>query len=335
MTPCFMYVLVTRSGDAHEYEDRWGKLRGTRRGDGLLDSCIPHLCCPAVDDTRVPNMSSTFDRQKAYAPQGEVFFDDGREEELVRFVTSQPERRGSPTEVLRAIDEFARTQKYLMNVGEHKGRIVTDLIQRTRPTVMVELGGYCGYSTILFAAAVRAAGGQRYFCLERSPQFARNIEELVAFAGLADVVRVVVGASSASLRALHRDGQLARIDLMFLDHYKPAYTSDLKLCESLGLVAAGTTLAADNVVAPGNPPYLRYVRSSVQEKRHALARGGEPDTQDFPGRSATQYGDVEALSTEVEGNPNLIYRSQLIDSWEPSGVPDAVEVTVCVGEESV
>merc|ERR1712093_862776 len=237
-------------------------------------------------------MPSAFDDRKAYAPQEEVFFDDGREEELVAFVSSKPGVRGSPAKVLEAIDEFARTKRYLMNVGEDKGKIVTEIIQNTKPNVMVELGGYCGYSTILFADAMRGVGGKKYFCLEQSPKFAHNIEVLVDLAGLNDI-----------------------IDVIFLDHYKPAYTTDLKLCESLGLISKGTTLAADNVVKPGNPPYLKY------------------DTKDFPGRSAKQYGDVETLSTEFNGNPNIIYESRLVESWEPSGVADAIEVTACVGEE--
>ena len=33
-----------------------------------------------------------------------------------------------------------------MNVGDDKGRIVTDLIADRKPQVMVELGGYIGYS---------------------------------------------------------------------------------------------------------------------------------------------------------------------------------------------
>ena len=39
---------------------------------------------------------------------------------------------------------------------------------------------------------------------------------------------------------------MRRIDLLFLDHYKPAYTRDLKLCEELGLVAQGSIYVADN-----------------------------------------------------------------------------------------
>ena len=75
-------------------------------------------------------------------------FDDGREIELLHFVYGHPsvgEIRGSPQKLLEAIDEYGRTKKYLMNVGDDKGRIVTNLIADSKPQVMVELGGYVGY----------------------------------------------------------------------------------------------------------------------------------------------------------------------------------------------
>jgi catechol O-methyltransferase len=81
-----------------------------------------------------------FDQTKAYAEQEEVFFDDGRELELLHFVYGKPdieEIRGNPHKVLAAIDEFARTKKYLMNVGEDKGKIVTELISEVKPETMV------------------------------------------------------------------------------------------------------------------------------------------------------------------------------------------------------
>lgn len=83
---------------------------------------------------------SEFDQSKAYAEQEEVFFDDGRELELLHFVYGKPdieEIRGNPQKVLAAIDEFARTKKYLMNVGEDKGKIVTELISEVKPETMV------------------------------------------------------------------------------------------------------------------------------------------------------------------------------------------------------
>ncbi|KAK0392896.1 hypothetical protein NLU13_2390 [Sarocladium strictum] len=270
-----------------------------------------------------------FDDKKAYAAQGETFFDDGREIELLHFVYSRPnleELRGNPQKVLEAIDEYGRTQRYLMNVGEDKGRIVTELISQVQPKVMVELGGYVGYSCILFGAALRAAGGHRYFSLERNPEFAAVIASLASLAGLGDVVQVVVGASDSSLRRLHASGQLGEIDLLFLDHYKPAYLPDLKLCEELGLVGPGSVLAADNVIKPGNPPYLQYVRSTVAEKTRAVASEGSngTGTEGFADRTAKQYEQrqgTEHLDSKIRGVPELEYESQLIESFEPTGEP--------------
>ena len=127
-----------------------------------------------------------------------------------------------------------------MNVGEDKGKIVTEIIRERKPDIMVELGGYCGYSTILFAQAVKSAGGKRYYSLERSPKFAKVTEDLVGIAGLGGFVQVILGASNETIKMLANTGKLTTIDMMFLDHYKPAYTTDLKLCESLGLIKKGT-----------------------------------------------------------------------------------------------
>ncbi|CAG8421933.1 unnamed protein product [Penicillium salamii] len=269
---------------------------------------------------------TNFNKEKAYAPQedGAAFFDDGREIELLHFVYSHPhlaDIRGSPEKVLKAIDEFGRTKKYLMNVGEDKGHIVSNLIKEVKPKVMVELGGYVGYSCILFGNAVRKAGGQRYFSLEMNPEFAAVIMSLVDLAGLGDIVKVIVGASDASIVRLVSEGQLDHIDLMFLDHYKPAYTTDLKLCEELKLITPGSVMAADNVIKPGNPPYLEYVRRTVEEKKENF--GEHVKSKGIPGKTVDQYKKRygEMQFNQSHGNPNLVYESKLINSFEPTGVP--------------
>ena len=246
--------------------------------------------------------------------------------ELLHFIYNKPDIediRGSPRKVLAAVDEFARTQKYLMNVGEDKGKIVCDLISETKPKSMVELGGYVGYSTLLFADACRAAGGERYISLERNPEFAAVISSLLDLAGLRDFARVFVGPSDASIKRLHSDGTIKHIDMMFLDHYKPAYTTDLKLCEELKLITPGSVLAADNVITPGNPPYLEYVRSSVKQKREMVNGNSTSSGVDsrFLERAAKQYDKREGVAKlgATAGNPNLIYESQLVNSFEPNG----------------
>ena len=228
--------------------------------------------------------------------------------------------------MLNAIDEYGRTKKYLMNVGDDKGKIVCNQIRERKPQVVLELGGYIGYSAILFGDAVRQSGGTKYFSVERNPVFAAVIMALVDLAGLSDIVKVVIGASAECIKRLHAETSLYLVDFMFLDHYKPAYTSDVKLCESLSLIRPGTVLAADNVIKPGNPPYLEYVRASVEDKRKWYAEGGSnsEETAAFKDRTKNQYKNrvsEEKLDAEQLGNPNLVYESCLVKSFEPTGIP--------------
>ena len=99
-----------------------------------------------------------------------------------------------------------------MNVGQDKGRIVVDLIDEVKRQVMVELGGYVGYSCILFGNAARNAGGKRYFGLERNPEFAAVLASPVDLAGLSDIVRVIVDPNDKSIKKLHASGTIQHID---------------------------------------------------------------------------------------------------------------------------
>jgi catechol O-methyltransferase len=218
----------------------------------------------------------------------------------------------------------------MMNVGSQKGHIVSQLITEHKPRTMVELGCYVGYSTILFASALRENGGKEYISFERESKFARVASELVDLAGLADVVRFVVGSSSSSLVKENKSGRLSRADMVFLDHYKPAYVKDLKIMESLEIIRVGSVLAADNVIEPGNPTYLEYVRSNVGEKQKRIAQmNASKSSESFPLRTINQYKEYALDETELPGNPCIVYESKLVHSHEPTGVPDGVEITIC------
>lgn len=263
----------------------------------------------------------SFDHSKAYK-NWEVdgaYFGDGREVALLKYIYSHPslnELRGNPEKILEAIDTFARTHTGLINIGDAKGGIVSATIADHKPTTVLELGGYVGYSAILFGAALKRAGGKSYYSIEKDPLFAAVASSLVDLAGLRDVVRVIVGTGADGIQILAKDGTFqgdgVQLGMIFLDHHKPSYTSDLKLCERLGLVGPGTVLIADNMILPGNPPYAEWVRASVQAKK---------------------VQDEAATTPEERGNPNLQYESQFVKSFEPSGMVDAMEITRCVGIE--
>ncbi|KAK4099250.1 S-adenosyl-L-methionine-dependent methyltransferase [Parathielavia hyrcaniae] len=258
-------------------------------------------------------MAAAASEYKPYKPW-EVdgkFFGDGREAALLDYVYNHPEldqMRGNPAKVCEAIDAFARSHTGLINIGQLKGAIVTELIAKHRPAVMLELGGYIGYSAILFGGALKQAGGSRFFSVEMNPLFAAVAASLIDLAGLRDTVRVVVGSGAEGIQRLHDEGSLGtQLDVAFFDHHKPSYTKDLKLCERLGLIGKGTVLVADNMILPGNPEYAAYVRASVADKLQKAAGG------------------------EETGNPNLEYVSRFVPSYEPSGEQDALEITECTG----
>jgi catechol O-methyltransferase len=246
----------------------------------------------------------------------------GRELKLLHFIYNQPnldEIRGRPQKVIDLIHEFEKDYHF-MNVGAEKGKIVTDLIDEQKPKTMIELGCYVGYSAILFGDAVRRNGGERYLSLELNPEFAAIANMLVELAGLRDFVRIIVGRSDLSLHKLLTSGDVTKVELLFIDHYKPAYTTDVKLCEHLGAIGPGSVLAADNVLYPGNPPYLEYVRSSVEQKREAAKDGPSKgyDTSGMAERTVQSFvGKDDVPTFQFVGNPNLVYESRLC---QPEGL---------------
>jgi catechol O-methyltransferase len=246
-------------------------------------------------------------------------------------------------------DDWSRPFPFDGNVDVKTGR--EDWESEDRGFTVVELGGYVGYSTILIAAALCERFGVPFghksadstpstrsvvphlYTIELNPQFAQNVRDVVKFAGLSHVVTVVTARGDEGLKLLasgewirhcgsdndsSEPEPINRIDILFIDHYKPAYTSDLKVAESLGLIQApekgrkGSILVADNVIVPGNPEYLAYVR-----------RWGAPKGEDA--RAA------ESISTDAAPGQKPVYVSQQVISWEPTGERDGVEVSWCVG----
>ncbi|KAJ5087733.1 catechol O-methyltransferase 2 [Penicillium angulare] len=278
-------------------------------------------------------MSARSGSPPAHARPGQSSDEDDRTRRLLRWVFAQKnidEIRGSPEKVLALIDKFSENER-MMTVGQAKGKEVLDLIDEVKPGTMIELGCFVGYSAILFGEACRRNGGQRYLSLELNPEWAAVANMLVELAGLRSFVTILVGRSDVTLDRLYQTGDVKKVELMFIDHYKPAYLTDLKLCEHHGMIQEGSVLAADNVLYPGNPPYLEYVRSTVEQKREAAKQGPVKGytTEGMRDRAVNSFmpeGDVPFL--ETVGNPNLVYESGL---RQPEGHRDAIEVTRCVG----
>ena len=193
--------------------------------------------------------------------------------------------RGKPERVLAAIDDYHGRFHQLMNVGRPKGAFISDIIAERKPRVMIELGGYVGYSAILFGAALRQTGnGARYVSIEQNPEMAAVAAQLVELAGLRDAVRIIVGSSGEVLQEMVAAKDIDGVDCIFIDHWQKLYRPDLWLLEGLGALVPGRSLlVADNVIMPGAPEYLEWVQATPQEKKAIVARSDVGSLAPNPG----------------------------------------------------
>ena len=61
----------------------------------------------------------------------------------------------------------------------------------------------------------------------KEPLLRSKYKALVDFACLTSIVEVVVGPSNDSIQQLFDSGKVNNNDMIFLDHCKPSYTTDL------------------------------------------------------------------------------------------------------------
>ena len=97
------------------------------------------------------------------------------------------------------------------------------------------------------------------YSIELDPLHAAIATKIIEYAGLRDRVTVLVGSLEQKLPALRSTHGVTAIDLLFIDHDKRAYLSDMQRVEASGLLVSGSVVVADNVIYPGAPDYLEHV----------------------------------------------------------------------------
>jgi len=188
---------------------------------------------------------------------------DGRED-AVRDHVLATARAGDVDDAIRAIDEYAYRQKFLINVGDEKGAILDASIRRAAPQLILELGAYVGYSGLRMARAMPE--GARIVSIEFVEANAEITRAIWRHAGIDDRATVVVGtlgdggATADALVAAHGFGP-GSVDFVFLDHDKDAYLPDTRLLLERGWLHPGSVLVADNVKFPGAPKYRAFMQA--------------------------------------------------------------------------
>ena len=177
--------------------------------------------------------------------------------------------RNNPDSVLKAMDNFAKNRRFLMNIGDIKGSLLTNQLKKIGSDLTIlELGCFCGYSAILMAKNLTKVG--KVVSIEVNKTYARNALEIIKYSGLKDKIILIEGSSEKIIGTLRY-----RFDFVLLDHWKNLYKRDLIAIEKRGLLKNGSIIFADNVgklisALAGergfSNDYLDYVRNNNNYK---------------------------------------------------------------------
>ncbi|XP_008500967.1 catechol O-methyltransferase [Calypte anna] len=182
-----------------------------------------------------------------------------KEQRILNFVL-QNAVQGDPCSVLNTIDKYCSQKEWAMNVGDEKGLILDKTVEEVQPSVALELGTYCGYSAVRIARLLKA--GARLLTVEFNPEFAAIAKQMIEFAGVQDKVKVLEGPSGEIIPQLKKKYEVDTLDFVFLDHWKEKYKSDTILLQECNLLRKGSVLLADNIIFPGAPEFIDYVRNN-------------------------------------------------------------------------
>ena len=105
----------------------------------------------------------------------------------------------------------------------------------------------------------------RLYSVEFNAANAEIARRILAHAGVDAKVTVIVGTlgdGGETIRTLKREHNFVpgSLDLVFLDHDKKAYLSDLELIVDAGWLHPGSVVVADNILVPGAPAYRAHMR---------------------------------------------------------------------------
>jgi len=188
---------------------------------------------------------------------------DGREEALARHVLANA-RPGDLDDTIRVIDDFCVTRSAMFNVGDEKGEILDRAVQRASPSLLLELGTYCGYSGLRMARVMPQDA--RLYSIEFSPANADIARRIWAHAGVGERLTVLVGTlgdGGPTIGRLRDEFGFAEgaLDFAFVDHDKATYLPDLKRVLGERWLHPGSIVVADNVKFPGAPEYRGYLQA--------------------------------------------------------------------------
>ena len=164
--------------------------------------------------------------------------------------------------VLKEIEAIGQ-RSFIPSIGPVKGRILAEIVKKTRPKQILEVGALYGYSAILMAK--NSPPGIEIVSVEKNPEHVCISKENIKRANMERSIKMVEGDGRTELGKL-----TGSFDLVFLDAEKTQYLAYLKAVERN--LHKGSVIVADNVgiFKDQMQDYLDYVRNKGPYKSRTV-----------------------------------------------------------------
>src|SRR3989442_4374061 len=164
--------------------------------------------------------------------------------------------------VLKEIEAIGK-RSFIPSIGPVKGKILAEIVKKTRPKRILEVGALYGYSAILMAK--NSPPGAEIVSVEKNPEHVRIARENIKRANMEERIKVVEGDGRTELGKFS-----GSFDLVFLDAEKTQYLAYLKAVEKN--LDKGSVIVADNVgiFEDQMQDYLEYVRKKGPYKSRTV-----------------------------------------------------------------
>jgi predicted O-methyltransferase YrrM len=164
--------------------------------------------------------------------------------------------------VLREIEAIGE-HSFIPSIGPVKGKILAEIVKKTKPKRILEVGALYGYSAILMAK--NSPPGVKIVSVEKNPEHVHIATKNIKRANMEEKITMIEGDGRTELQKL-----TGSFDLVFLDAEKTQYLAYLKALEKN--LHVGSVIVADNVgiFKDQMQDYLEYVRSKGPYKSRTV-----------------------------------------------------------------
>ncbi len=168
-----------------------------------------------------------------------------------------------PADVVLKEIEAIGERSFIPSIGPVKGKILAEIVKKTKPKRILEVGALYGYSAILMAK--NSPPGVKIVSVEKNPEHVRIATKNIKRANMEEKIKMVEGDGRTELQKLS-----GSFDLVFLDAEKTQYLAYLKAVEKN--LDKGSVIVADNVgiFEDQMPDYLEYVRKKGPYKSRTV-----------------------------------------------------------------